>query len=721
MSSPFAVDVADKLGGGASAEETEEVLSRAHVRPSGTVPVPRRLRMQELRFAGVKPLRRAAHPDEERHLTTPDHLVLFGEPSGIELASQTLGKSAVDEARQRWDEPGEPFEFAWTFDSGLYGIGSYENFRGKSSVLEIILWALRGRCGLQPDVRAWMRTVRLDFVVGDEQLTVVFDVADGVPHGQVRSGDVLLTTFDGHESFEAAMDEVMMPRLGLTAIPAWQSTPSGEGGQAVTHAWVTYAGALFITQRSLDNVLGDTSFSGLPGRLLQMFVGTPWASTMVEAQVAAKGVRAELDAVRRRARVDADAHANDRKALEDALRQTRIRRESLPDLTQALRELAADVDEVNVRSAAVARFQMLVNEAQTVRDAAASAMRDEEARRLALVEDALARRFFNAFEPTACPRCSSPVTEERHVREREAHACSVCASSLDLDALTDNLVLATDVPAAEREAARAGTKLIGDGQGDEKGESPVDDLVALGRALNDGDRRLQTLLGQLADEQQRLGEASERVTAARSADVLLTSQRAADLDIARLEGALEQLSRAEGRTEDSAEQLLARRERILRAAEDLARNRVQRAQEQLLRRVSDEILALGQQFGFEALERVTLRGNATLQVYKGGKRTFYSRCTRGEQLRLKVATAVALLRIGFTDGVGRHPGLLLVDSPGAEEAASENLDAMLSALRQVTSDVPYLQVVVATRSPESLRGLLDEDRRRIAPVGGYVW
>ena len=77
----------------------------------------------------------------------------------------------------------------------------------------------------------------------------------------------------------------------------------------------------FITQRSLDNVLGDTSFSGLPGRLLQMFVGTPWASTMVEAQVAAKGVRAELDAVRRRARVDADAHANDREALEDALRK----------------------------------------------------------------------------------------------------------------------------------------------------------------------------------------------------------------------------------------------------------------------------------------------------------------------------------------------------------------------------------------------------------------
>lgn len=714
MSSPFAYDVASTLGGSILAEEVDEVLARARIRPSGAVPVPRRLRLQQLRFAGVKAHRRAARfvgAIQPTLLELPD----------AELASQSPGGLVADESIPERDEPGEAFEFTWPFDSGLYGIGSYENFRGKSSVLEVILWALRGRCGLQPDVRAWMRNVQLDFEVSDEQLSVIFEVDDGVPHGQVLSGGVLLTTFDGHESFEAAMDEVMMPRLGLTAIPAWQSSPSGEGGQAVTHSWVTYAGALFITQRSLDQVLGDTNFSGLPGRLLQMFVGTPWASTMVEAQVSAKAIRAELDAVRRRARVDADAHADDRRSLENALREAQGRLESMPDLTQSLRDLASAVDEVNTRSAAVARLQAFVTEAQASRNAAADAVRDEEARRLALVEDALARRFFNAFAPTVCPRCSSPVTEERHAREREAHACSVCASDLDLGALSENLVLATDAQAAEREAARAGAELVANAHDDGEAEPAVDDLVALGQALEGGEHQLRRLLAQLADEQHELGMATERVAVARSADALLASQRAAELDIARVEGALEQLSRAEGRTGDSNEQLLTRRERILQAAENLARSRVQQSQAELLARVSNEVLELGQQFGIEALERVTLRGNATLVVYKGGERTSYSRCTRGEQLRLKVATAVALLRVGFADGVGRHPGLLLVDSPGAEEAASENLDAMLSALKHVTADVPYLQVVVATRSPESLQALLDEDRRRIAPVGGYVW
>ena len=231
------------------------------------------------------------------------------------------------------------------------------------------------------------------------------------------------------------------------------------------------------------------------------------------------------------------------------------------------------------------------------------------------------------------------------------------------------------------------------------------------------------LRAQLADEQRALGEASERVGPPPDPQMLCWLPGALQNSTSPgLRVRFEQLGRAEGRTDDSAEQLLARRERILRTAEGVARQKSPAgpgatAQQNLATRYS----CLDSNSGIEALEQVTLRGNATLIVYKGGERTSYSRCTRGEQLRLKVATAVALLRVGFTDGVGRHPGLLLVDSPGAEEAASENLDAMLSALKQVTADVPYLQVVVATRSPESLERLLEEDRRRIAPIGGYVW
>ena len=79
-----------------------------------------------------------------------------------------------------------------------------------SSVLEVIRWALRGRCRLQPDIRSWLRQVQVTFSVGGELLTVEFTVRDGQPDGAVYQGTdpgrVELVRFDGEDAFEQAMD-----------------------------------------------------------------------------------------------------------------------------------------------------------------------------------------------------------------------------------------------------------------------------------------------------------------------------------------------------------------------------------------------------------------------------------------------------------------------------------------------------------------------------------
>lgn len=76
---------------------------------------------------------------------------------------------------------------------------------------------------------------------------------------------------------------------------------------------------------------------------------------------------------------------------------------------------------------------------------------------------------------------------------------------------------------------------------------------------------------------------------------------------------------------------------------------------------------------------MTLVGNATMKVHQGGQSSSYGDCERGEKLRLKLATAIALIKQGRTSGVGRHPGLLFVDSPGSEEVQQDDLDTMLEA------------------------------------------
>jgi hypothetical protein len=123
----------------------------------------------------------------------------------------------------------------------------------------------------------------------------------------------------------------------------------------------------------------------------------------------------------------------------------------------------------------------------------------------------------------------------------------------------------------------------------------------------------------------------------------------------------------------------------------------------------------------DALTRVELTGSPSMTVYKSGVPVTFRLCTRGERLRLKVALAVALLHTARESGIGRHPGLLLVDSPGSEESAEDNVEAMIRALAEAAEAVDGIQIIVATRSVAVLNEVLGESRSRIADGDGYLW
>lgn len=98
----------------------------------------------------------------------------------------------------------------------------------------------------------------------------------------------------------------------------------------------------------------------------------------------------------------------------------------------------------------------------------------------------------------------------------------------------------------------------------------------------------------------------------------------------------------------------------------------------------------------------------------------FGEVTKGERLRLRIATAVALLRVGKVLGVGRHPGLLVVDSPGAEETDDSNLEALLKELRSVAEEVS-LQVFVSSAKASEVLTLLAPANCRVAAKGEYLW
>lgn len=155
---------------------------------------------------------------------------------------------------------------------------------------------------------------------------------------------------------------------------------------------------------------------------------------------------------------------------------------------------------------------------------------------------------------------------------------------------------------------------------------------------------------------------------------------------------------------------LEQRARVLAVALAKAEERRSQAAANFLSRLAQEVSDLGRRFGVENLEHVDPKLNATMKVTVGGAESNFGDLSPGEQLRLRIATLVGLLRIGQELGIGRFPGLLLIDSPGSEEMVEADAAEILGELVKICAELRSLQIIVATARPELIEDLVTEER-----------
>jgi hypothetical protein len=203
------------------------------------------------------------------------------------LSVHFSGEKVLNEDRQA-------FDFTWAgLKDGLWGIASEENFVGKSSFVQIVLWALRGTPkSLLPAVRLWLRHVHVVFIVDGRSVEVDFDVVDGVPSGEVRiSGESTAQTFAGDDSFRRVMQDTMMRPLGLEPVAS-----SAERDGDVTRyedGWLSFTGA-FVSDTRSNAIIGENVGVNVTQKLLAVFLGLPWTSTQYQARAAKRVLESEL-------------------------------------------------------------------------------------------------------------------------------------------------------------------------------------------------------------------------------------------------------------------------------------------------------------------------------------------------------------------------------------------------------------------------------------------
>lgn len=432
-----------------SAKDVEKILKSNNI-PTGAsraIPVP--LRATRVAFSGVKVLP-ITHPDAAGHdpLTDAELAALVGEevPEESETAHQVevsddpaevevTGSEAGEEAKVQLPSAAVDFSWTWEPQLGVNGIGSGKNLRGKSTVLNVVMWALSGRCAnLQVDVKSWIRRVQVDWQVGTEHLRVAFINADGHPTGTVElietasdgiEKTVELGRFDGEDQFEGVMGSVMMSRLRLEEIPVWTVD------RHVRHKWPAYASAFTVRADTLNPVVGNVTELGI--RMLQMFVGTDWGPALAATSTALGELKAEKETAKVRATTAGDIIAEARTKAQAEADRLNDELNELPTGTPNVAEIIATASAATEHARTVHDLERQLMVATANIDTIKLQLRTAQARNHTLFEDKLATKFFHQMTPSRCPRCTSIVTPEQKAAETDKHECSLCTKDLKLD------------------------------------------------------------------------------------------------------------------------------------------------------------------------------------------------------------------------------------------------------------------------------------------------
>ncbi|MGI5243120.1 hypothetical protein [Dactylosporangium sp. CA-139066] len=641
-----------------TAAEVGSALSEVGIALPSPVPPPRRIEVRRLRVAGVK-------------------------------------------------NDGTDFHIDQALEPGVWAIMFAKNLVGKTSILEFVVWALRGKSRtLGPDVKSWVRRITVDALISNQAVRVVIHQdASEMPvglRGRVLSAGSIdelldaedddlhpLAAADGESQVEALIGTFMMEALGLGYTSIWNPTGGLDGeGAPQSHGWSSYFGACYLNPGGDTLLFGDVKeVASLSAKLLDLFIGVPYASVLTHLSTMQRRLSKEASQAANRAEQDRAARRSEREQWEaelDGLRRklAAAKRDTDPRLGEAMSAVDGALDDL--RSARQAHA-----DAEDVhRDAERSCLLVEQ-QVMDVRETWQARRVLGLLTPRCCPRCEAPIEPARHATERQDASCAVCTRPMPpVDAeLAGARIAELEQELASRQEAR--------GQAAEK----------------------------VADRSEAVGQARDRHESARARldEIRFASAYATlrDLEIqaARLEGRLQATGTADDQPAATATPAV---ERVVSAVVKVLTDVAKEAAVHLFPALNDQIVALARAFGVPNLDSVDLKRNGHLNAIKGGKKTSFEQFQRGERLRVRIAVVIALLRVSEQRGVPTHPGLLLIDAIGSEEVTPTDATALISELQKLSNELPKLQVVLTTAKPEYVEGALAPERI-ITSDGEYMF
>lgn len=597
------------------------------------------------------------------------------------------------------------FSFEWMgLSSGLWGVISDQNLRGKSSVLNICHAVLQGDFPgrIQDDVWFWISNLEVHFSIDNIDYRLVLKKKSG--EHQIKEVNATLfrninekssILYEGivGDELKEVVANLFMRELHFDNFYAFNK----DHNTRKTHGWSVISSALFISQES-SALFGNHTIDGLPLRLLQLFIGLPWVSTYTAINVALKQLGQTAKKLKNTSQdnITSNYLKNELEKLEQEKLDLEKRKLIVVDrplvrenLMKFDGEFVALQKELHSKRGTVIKYE---EELSFINDGLIDVRRTLQQ----LKDEQASGYLFRKLRPECCPACEADVTIDDENSEHEEGTCALCGKAENEDSeLFDERLKVTQK--AIDEFTHLKNKL----------EDEIQDIYIEIRELENNNNKIQEVIGasqsQLED-QDGINVEKDLISINAKIDTLVS------------------LMNQEFPSEDLADDISENLDlEVLKIAEKVTKSAFEELQQKILNDVSEALTEYAQNLGIVNIKSAELNTRGHLHIEKGGTSTTFSKLSAGEKLRIRIAIALAVIDVAKKRGYGRHPSLLILDSPASEEMSSDDFGALLASLQRIVQDKNNLQIIVGAVAQEKLLSAIDEDNLKYAKGKDYLF
>jgi hypothetical protein len=637
---------------------------------------------------------------------------------------------------------GNQINFSQKIESGV-NIWIADNFKGKSSVLKVIKYALTGRNSLKPNIKKWIKQIVVNFKIGNKPYTIYLNTA-GRLNGYLLNGafqnfndieefkDEGIIQSKSETDYQEKIQDFFFKQFSYYSLKWTQKSSVKDSNELIeaSTSWNTYFKSVFLESKDTASFI----YGGQEKKIFEMLMGLELTYPINRLGLKKDMLNDQKGKQNLFTKIDIKEKTEEKIKLETKLnilnKHLKTLRDEKPininkiysDYNNLLKEITTENKKaIDIENSTQALRKSLnsLNSKRSSNEEAVNRIKKEikkNKKQLIDIQEYLdIGIFFSNLEIKHCPSCNHEVSEHKKRIEIEEHKCSLCneeveslESDIDKDLYNEKIDRLNKLNLSLTEESSIITKEI--------------DVfnIAYNKYINEiKDLKIkQTTIKNTTELNQKLKTLEELINLEKKK---ISPENIEIEKIIKEKAILEyKISEIEKSTKKPKNVIdFEKQIKFLESAISKLNYMRFKFGENILQRLAELMLSEINDFGLKSITEIKISEKFEIQYKQDGDYITFNNIAEGEQLRAKIAFYLSLIQLDIEKNFGRHTRFLIIDSPGKEEADANFLNGLSNVLKSIEKRYGnQLQILIGTAE----RGLRDVvTNQYITPVNEFVF